>query len=100
MKRLLPFFLTFFLPLFSFCEEMTISEYIGSAADDPRIKTHKELGSAFEKGGDTPVVKALEFRSETGNFDILEQTYALRLYFRGLAKPNARKNSGRIQKTS
>lgn len=86
MKRFLPILFIFFLPLFSFCEEITISEYIGSAADDPRIKTHKELGSAFEQGGDTPVVKALEFRSETGNFDILEQTYALRLYFRGFGE--------------
>lgn len=102
MKKILPFFLIFFLPFTVFCEEMTISEYISSAADDPRVKSGRELGSAFEKGGDTPVVKALEFRSETGNFDILEQSYALRLYFRGFGETKRskelRENSKNILK--
>ena len=98
MKRFLPVFFIFLFPLFSFCEEITISEYIGSAVDDPRVKSGQELGIAFEKGGDTPVVKALEFRSETGNFDILEQTYALRLYFRGFGETKRSKELWRNSK--
>ena len=102
MKRVLPFFFIFFLPFSLFCKEITISEYIGSAAEDPRLKTNKEIGEAFEQGGDTPVVKGLEFRSETGNFDILEQTYELRLYFRGFGETKRSrelmKNSKDIQK--
>ena len=102
-KRSLPFFLIIFFSFTAFCEEITISEYIGSAADDPRVRSGQELGSAFEKGGDTPVVKGLEFRSETGNFDILEQTYALRLYFRGFGETKRskelRQNSKNILKT-
>lgn len=86
MKRFLPIFFIIFLPFFHFCEDVTISEYIGSAAGDPRLKTQNEIGAAFEKGGDTPVVKGLEFRSETGNFDIKEQSYELRLYFRGFGE--------------
>ena len=86
MKKLLPVLFIFFLPFLLFCEEITIAGYVASAAEDPRLKTQKDIGDAFSSRGDTPVLKGLEFRSETGNFDILEQTYALRFYFRGFGE--------------
>ena len=86
MKKLLPVLFIFFLPFLLFCEEITIAGYVASAAEDPRLKTQKDISDAFSSRGDTPVLKGLEFRSETGNFDILEQTYALRFYFRGFGE--------------
>ncbi len=103
MKRLLPIFLIIFLPLLSFCEDLTISDFLESAVNDPRLKNSKEIHDAFDKGGDTPVVKELEFRTETGNFEIEEQTYELRLHFRGFGETKHSrefvKNSKNILKT-
>ena len=103
MKRFLPFFFIVFLPFFYFCEELTISEFLESASNDPRLKNSREIRDAFDKGGDTPVVKGLEFRSETGNFEIEEQTYELRLHFRGFGETKHSKefvtNSKNILKT-
>ena len=81
---------TFFLVLlFSasiFCEGISIDEYIKSAKKDSRLKIKKEAVETFDSAGDTPWIKNLEFRSETGNFDIKEQTYGLRLYFKGFGE--------------
>ena len=89
MKRFLSIFFIFFFAQLVFCEDLTIAEYIESAKNDPRITSKKTLSDSFESSGNTPWVKSLEFRSETGNFDILEQTYALRLYFRGFGETKA-----------
>ena len=103
MKRFLPVLFIIFLPLLSFCEDLTISEFLESAVNDPRLKNSKEIQAAFDKGGDTPVVKELEFRTETGNFEIEEQTYELRLHFRGFGETKHSrefvKNSKNILKT-
>ena len=86
MKRFLSIFFIFFFAQLVFCEDLTIAEYIESAKNDPRITSKKTLSDSFESSGNTPWVKSLEFRSETGNFDIMEQKYALRLYFKGFGE--------------
>lgn len=103
MKKIPSFFLILFLFFFSFCEDLTIAEFVGTAKDDPRLKTEKDIHDAFDRGGNTPVVKELEFRSETGNFKISKQTYELRLHFRGFGETGYSeeymKNSRNILKT-
>ena len=86
MKRVFSIFFIFFLPFILFCENLTISEYIESAKNDPRLKSKKAVSDSLENSADTPWIKGLEFRSETGNFDIMEQKYALRLYFKGFGE--------------
>ena len=86
MKRLFSIFFILFLFLSVFCKDLTIAEYIDSAKDDPRLKSKKAFAASIENSGDTPWIKGLEFRSETGNFDIMEQKYALRLYFKGFGE--------------
>ncbi|MBO4441407.1 hypothetical protein J5834_04740, partial [bacterium] len=102
MKRIPAVFIIFFLPLLLFGRELTIGEYIGSAEDDPRLKSKKAISDSLESSGDTPWIKGLEFRSETGNFDILEQKYALRLYFKGFGETRSSRefirNSGNLYK--
>ena len=44
------------------------------------------MSDSIDDSNDTPGIKGLEFRSETGNFDIMEQKYALRLYFKGFGE--------------
>ena len=86
MKKFVSFFFIFFLLSSLFCDDLTIAEYIEAAKDDPRLKSKKAMSDSIENSNDTPVIKGLEFRSETGNFDILEQKYALRLYFKGFGE--------------
>ena len=86
MKKFVSFFFIFFLLSSLFCDALTIAEYIEAAKDDPRLKSKKAMSDSIENSNDTPVIKGLEFRSETGNFDILEQKYALRLYFKGFGE--------------
>ena len=86
MKRFFSIFFILFLFSSVFCKDLTIAEYIDSAKDDPRLKSKKAFAASIENSGDTPWIKGLEFRSETGNFDIMEQKYALRLYFKGFGE--------------
>lgn len=86
MKRFFSVFFIFFLFSSLFCEDLTIAEYIEAAKDDPRLKSQKAMSDSIENSNDTPGIKRLEFRSETGNFDIMEQKYALRLYFKGFGE--------------
>ena len=86
MKRLLSIFFILFLLSSLFCEDLTIAQYIEAAKDDPRLKSKKAMSDSIENSNDTPGIKGLEFRSETGNFDIMEQKYALRLYFKGFGE--------------
>ena len=97
MKRFFLIISIFFIPFIIFCEDLTIAEYIEAAKDDPRLKSRKEMFDSIENSKDTPGIKGLEFRSETGNFDILEQKYALRLYFKGFGET---KSSGELIKNS
>lgn len=103
MKKFFSIFFILFASSILFCEDLTIGEFLESAVNDPRLKNSKEIHDAFDKGGDTPVVKELEFRTETGNFEIEEQTYELRLHFRGLGETKHSrefvKNSKNILKT-
>ena len=102
MKRFFSIFFILFLPFILFCEDLTIAEYIESAKNDPRLKSKKAISDSIENSTDTPWIKGLEFRSETGNFDILEQKYALRLYFKGFGETKYSrefiKNSGNLYK--
>ena len=86
MKRFFSILFILFASSSLFCKDLTIAEYIGSAKDDPRLKSQKAMSDSIENSNDTPVIKGLEFRSETGNFDIMEQRYALRLYFKGFGE--------------
>lgn len=102
MKRFFLIISIFFIPFIIFCEDLTIAEYIEAAKDDPRLKSRKEMFDSIENSKDTPGIKGLEFRSETGNFDILEQKYALRLYFKGFGETRSSrefiKNSANLHK--
>jgi hypothetical protein len=86
MKKFFPFFFMLFASFILFCEDLTIARYIEAAKDDPRLKSKKAMSDSIENSNDTPGIKGLEFRSETGNFDIMEQKYALRLYFKGFGE--------------
>ena len=86
MKRFFSIFFIFFIPFIIFCKDLTIAEYIEAAKDDPRLTSKKAMTNSIENSNDTPGIKGLEFRSETGNFDIMEQKYALRLYFKGFGQ--------------
>jgi hypothetical protein len=86
MKKFFSIFFIFFLFSSLFCEDLTIAQYIESAQNDPRLKSKKAMSDSIENSNDTPGIKGLEFRSETGNFDIMEQKYALRLYFKGFGE--------------
>ena len=86
MKRFFSLFFIFFFPFILFCKDLTIAEYIEAAKDDPRLTSKKAMTDSIENSSDTPGIKGLEFRSETGNFDIMEQKYALRLYFKGFGQ--------------
>lgn len=86
MRSFFSFFFIFFLPFILFCKDLTIAEYIEAAKDDPRLKSKKAMSDSIDDSNDTPGIKGLEFRSETGNFDIMEQKYALRLYFKGFGE--------------
>ncbi|MBR4489903.1 hypothetical protein IKP13_04645 [bacterium] len=86
MRSFFSFFFIVFLPFILFCKDLTIAEYIEAAKDDPRLKSKKAMSDSIDDSNDTPGIKGLEFRSETGNFDIMEQKYALRLYFKGFGE--------------
>lgn len=68
-------------------EDLTISEYIKNAKDDYRLQGKKEIvNSVGASSKNTPLLKSVELRTETENFDILRQKYAFRFYFKGIGE--------------
>lgn len=70
-------------------KDLTIAEYIKATGEDPRLRNKKEMSSTFGGPGNTPLLKGVEFRTETKNFDIMKQKYAFRFYFKGLGETKA-----------
>ena len=67
-------------------KDLTITEYIKTTGEDPRLKNKLEMSGTFSGAGNTPLLKGVEFRTETKNFDIMKQKYAFRFYFKGLGE--------------
>jgi len=86
MKKLIALILFLLFCLLLSGEELTISEYIKNTSEDSRLKSKKEVADTFGKSKNTPLLKGVEFRTETKNFDILKQKYSLRFYFKGLGE--------------
>lgn len=70
-------------------KDLTIAEYIKKTGDDPRLKGKLEMSGTFGGAKNTPLLKGVEFRTETKNFDIMKQKYAFRFYFKGLGETKA-----------
>ncbi|HSW60831.1 MAG TPA: hypothetical protein VLJ60_08535 [bacterium] len=85
MKRQI-FILFLFLSFTVFATDLTISEYIKTTTDDYRLKSKKELADTFGKSRNTPLLKGVELRTETKNFDILKQKYSLRFHFKSIGE--------------
>ncbi|MDM8549667.1 TolC family protein [Desulfobacterales bacterium HSG2] len=63
-------------------DKLTISRFLATAREDHQLQNHAELvgyvdGAAYES---TSYFDKIEFRTETGEFDIAKQKYALRFY--------------------
>jgi len=87
MKKII-FILTFLLfSLTLVSQTIEISEYIRSTENDYRLKGKKQIADTFRNSSkNTPLLKDIGFRTETDDFDILRQKYALRFYFKGLGE--------------
>jgi len=68
----------------TYADDVTISSFLKTAKDDYLVKNHGELVSYFENAStSTPYFDKIEFRTQTEDFDIMKQDYAIRLYPKG-----------------
>jgi len=86
MKIFLLTFITafFFSATLTNGESLTIDRFLATAEKDPQLQSHSELVEYMEASPEsTPYLDRIEFRTETEEFDIEKQKYALRFYPRG-----------------
>lgn len=72
----------------AFCEtdseRLGINSFLATAQKDCGLRSHRELVDYLENAPDsTPYLDKVEFRTETKDFDIDKQEYALRFYLKG-----------------
>ncbi|MGI6395479.1 MAG: hypothetical protein ACOX2F_12255 [bacterium] len=65
---------------------MTISDYIKATPDDYRLQSKDEVANVFGESKNTPLLKGVEFRTETKKFDIMRQKYSLRFHFKSIGE--------------
>lgn len=64
--------------------KLTINSFLGTAEKDYRLQNHREIVDYLEGApSSTPYVDKIEFRTETDEFDVSKQKYALRFYPKG-----------------
>ncbi|MCB9554509.1 MAG: hypothetical protein H6707_00300 [Deltaproteobacteria bacterium] len=74
-------------------QTLSAAAFLSSAKDDLRVRNHRELLDYLASAArDTPYIDRIELRTETDNFDILRQRYALRVYPRGWGETSSARN--------
>lgn len=64
--------------------QLTTAQFLSTAKSDYALRNRRELTDYYKNAPrSTPYLDRVEFRTETGRFDILRQTYALRVYPKG-----------------
>ncbi len=67
--------------------KITASDFLKTAKKDFKLVNHQELVDYLESSSaTTPYIQKIEFRTETHDFDIREQSYSLRFYPRGIGE--------------
>ena len=99
MKIFILILVSFFVSVpFSHGDPLTINRFLATAESDHQLENHSELLEYMLTAPEsTPYVDRIEFRTETEEFDIRKQKYALRFHLRGLGETGCSK---KIFKTS
>lgn len=80
--------------------DLTMTAFLQTAEKDTAVENHSELVTFSENiGSDTPYIQRVEAITETNEFDLGKQLYALRFYPRGWGETKKGKEKNAIEKT-